>query len=151
MTPVTCDIASSMGLMMPVSTSSGDAPGHETLTVTVGLSTSGNWLTPMRETAMMPKRIVPAMIIHAKTGLPEAESVMFTAPPSGRWPPRRRPRAGSRGGRARGRGRRAAAASPASGACGVERRAVGDLHGRALAERLEAAHDEQLAGGRAPA
>ncbi len=41
-TPVTCDIESSIGLMIPVSMSSGDAPGHETLTDTVGLSTSGN-------------------------------------------------------------------------------------------------------------
>ena len=43
-TPVTWDIESSIGLMMPVSMSSGDAPGHDTLTDTVGLSTSGYWL-----------------------------------------------------------------------------------------------------------
>ena len=33
----------------------------------------------MRVTAMMPKRIVPAMIIQAKTGLRRQTSVMFTA------------------------------------------------------------------------
>src|SRR4029077_20581204 len=64
-TPETWEIASSMGLMIPVSTSSGDAPGHEMPTDTVGLSTSGNWLTPMRVTARIPKRIVPDMIIQA--------------------------------------------------------------------------------------
>ncbi len=69
------------GLMMPVSTSSGDPPGHDTLTVTVGLSTSGNWLTPMRVTAMRPKRIVPNISIHASTGRRRQTSVMFTGSP----------------------------------------------------------------------
>ncbi len=64
--------------MMPVSTSSGDAPGQEMLTDTVGLSTSGNWLTPMRVTAMIPKRIVPHMIIQAKTWFLRQTSVRFT-------------------------------------------------------------------------
>ena len=35
-TPETCAIASSIGLMMPVSTSSGEPPAHDTVTVTVG-------------------------------------------------------------------------------------------------------------------
>src|SRR5580658_3507620 len=69
MTPVTCDMASSMGLMIPVSTSSGEPPGQAMLTVIAGLSTSGNWLMPMRVMAMIPKRIVPNIIIQARTGL----------------------------------------------------------------------------------
>src|SRR6185312_14288356 len=134
-TPVTCEIASSIGLMRPVSMSSGEAPGQETLTETVGLSTSGNWLTPILITARMPKRIVPAMIIQAKTGRRRQMSVMLI-------------RSSAMMRRAAGPRRRSARRSLRDGAAvmeRVERRVIGDLHRRAFGQRLDAAHDDLLA------
>src|SRR5690349_10836939 len=82
--PVTCASTSSIGLTRPTSTSSGDAPGHDTLTETLGLLTSGNWLTPMlvapgtMPSAIKPNMIVANINIHANTGLRRQRSVMFT-------------------------------------------------------------------------
>ena len=116
-TPLTCDIASSMGLMSPVSTSSGDAPGQEMLTETVGLSTSGNWLMPIRETARIPKRIVPNIIIHARTGRRRQTSVMFTD---------RLMACPRRGGRSRARARRTSGPLPRRTAADPEAAAAAD-------------------------
>jgi hypothetical protein len=49
----------------------------------VGKSTSGNWLTPMREAATRPKTTVAAMSIQAKTGLRMQASVSDTSARSG--------------------------------------------------------------------
>src|SRR3569832_563257 len=83
--PVTCVCLFLIGLFWPTSTSSGDAPGHDTLTDTLGLLTSGNWLTPMlvapgtMPSAIKPNMIVANINIHANTGLRRQRSVMFTA------------------------------------------------------------------------
>src|SRR5690348_8939336 len=50
-TPSTCDKACSIGSMIWRSTDEGDAPGHDSETVILGLSTSGYWLTPTRVSA----------------------------------------------------------------------------------------------------
>jgi hypothetical protein len=47
---------------------SGAAPSIVNETVTVGKSTSGNWLRPIRENEIKPKIIKPNINIHAKTG-----------------------------------------------------------------------------------
>ena len=159
---MTCASTSSIGLTMPVSTSSGDAPGHDTLTVTVGLLTSGNWLTPIRVTAMTPNRIVPNISIHANTGRRRQRSVMFTARPSGGDGPSPRPRRVPRArrvaavpappaGRRMPGGVRAGAAPEPDVAARSPRSSVivlRDLDRRAIGERLDAAHDEHLAGRR---
>ena len=69
---------------------------------------------PMRVSATMPKRIVHAIIIHAKTGFLMETSVMFTARRSAcGWPRFRRPCAEP--------DRRAARAPPVGGVAAVER------------------------------
>src|SRR4030065_576605 len=60
--------ASSMISTTLVSMTSGAAPGYSTRTDTTGKSTSGNWLTPMREAEMPPNRMSPAISIQAHTG-----------------------------------------------------------------------------------
>ena len=83
-TPVTCASTSSIGLMSPVSMSSGDAPGHDIETDTDGLLTSGNCDTPIEvapgtmPSAINPNMIVANISIHAKTGRRRHRSVMFT-------------------------------------------------------------------------
>src|SRR5690349_22925717 len=59
-TPLTWASTSSTGLTIPVSMSSGDAPGHDTLTVTAGFLKSAYWLTPNRHTAIAPNWCVPS-------------------------------------------------------------------------------------------
>src|SRR4051812_25040729 len=80
-TPSTCDSACSMGSTILRSTAGGEGPGHDSETVKVGLSTSGDWLMPTRVSATTPKRIVDAMSIQANTGFLMETSVMFKEQP----------------------------------------------------------------------
>jgi hypothetical protein len=69
--------ASSRGSTTSFSMTSGAAPSHTAETLMVGKSTSGNWLMPIRPPATMPKTIVAAMSIQARTGLRTQTSVRF--------------------------------------------------------------------------
>ncbi len=138
--------------MICSSTDSGEAPGQESETVMVGLSTSGYWLTPMRVSATTPNSTVAAISIQAKTGFLIETSVMFTAPapsaggffaavPGGagpcgtgaaRWP-------------TAARGACAAGAERRFGCRRIERIDLARVHARSVRERLDAAHDQELA------
>src|SRR4029079_17541348 len=82
-TPSTWVSASSRTSTTSFSITAGAAPSQSTLTEMVGKSTSGNWLTPMREAATRPKTTVAAMSIQAKTGLRMQASVSDTSAGSG--------------------------------------------------------------------
>jgi hypothetical protein len=62
-------IWSSRGSETVLSITSGAAPCKDMLTVTTGKSTSGIWLTPIREKPTPPKTIKAAINIQANTGL----------------------------------------------------------------------------------
>ena len=69
LTPVTPLTAFSTGLVMSISTASGDAPGYCVCTIRNGSVTSGICSTRSREYENRPSTVIPIITIVAKTGL----------------------------------------------------------------------------------
>ena len=93
--PSTWTRASSRPSTTSFSTTSGAAPGQETLTEMVGKSTSGNWLMPIREAGDEPEDDGRGHHHPGQDGLLDAdfgEVHVSASPPAWSWPARRRPR-----------------------------------------------------------